>query len=151
MRRKLSLALFVGLHVVGCDRHQDDAPTDPVDSGDVTLSVVALGNTQACGLRADGQPICWGATEAEIERGTDDLYYYDGDPPSDIQMTRLHFSSFQRAAYPQNSASGRVCGVFDDPTYSCCWGRATQFDLHNPCHYYYEASADDPGFIFLFN
>jgi hypothetical protein len=141
---KLVTALLVCHLAAGCDRHRDAAPADSGDSGDVKLSLIALGNTQACGIREDKRPICWGATEAEIEQGTDDLYYYDGEAPDDIYLATLHFSGLARATDPQNSASGRVCAVFVDPTYSCCWGRATHFELYSPCHYYDESPPDDP-------
>jgi hypothetical protein len=121
----------------------------PTDSGsfdrEYHLQSLTIGNTQACGIRDNGWPICWGATEAEIELGTDDFYYSDGVAPTGVALARVHFSGLSRIAEPKNSASGRVCAVFEDPVISCCWGRTTRYEGRYTCHTREEVSTySDP-------
>ena len=160
-RRTFALLLFSALCACGVDDPtrpdpKDDDTTDyldppdriPTDSGsfdrEYHLQTLAIGNTQVCAIRDNGWPICWGATEAEIELGTEDLYYYDGVAPTGVSLSSVHFSGLSRMNEPQHSASGRVCAIFEDPTVSCCWGRATKFDQLMFCDYREHAPADDP-------
>jgi hypothetical protein len=88
----------------------------------VAYKQVVVGNTQACALREDGSVECWGATEEEIEIGTLDMYYHDGDAPAG-SYERLFISSDWRGSAAVNDASGRGCAIEAGGGAICCWGR----------------------------
>lgn len=109
----------------GGDRRGDErdaAPPEP-PAETVKYKQVVVGNTQACALREDNSVVCWGATEEEIEQGTLDYYYGDGEAPDGL-FASLSISGGPRAGAPVNSASGKVCGIEEDRETICCWGRA---------------------------
>ncbi|HAM20948.1 MAG TPA: hypothetical protein DCQ04_01500 [Actinobacteria bacterium] len=112
--------------VFACDegRPQHAAADHPVlkRARPEVFKQVVVGNTQACALREDGSVKCWGATEEEIEIGTLDIYYHDGDSPAG-SYERLHISGMSRSGHPTNSASGRVCAIERGALTICCWGR----------------------------
>jgi hypothetical protein len=115
------------LHMLACEsdrrgEHAEGTTPEPPSEQEAYQQVV-VGNTQACGLREDNRVVCWGATEEEIEQGTLDYYYYDGQAPDGL-FASLSISGGPRSGAPVNSASGKVCAIEIDRETICCWGRA---------------------------
>jgi hypothetical protein len=118
--------LMTVLLLLACDNGTPPHATEPHSAykraRPTAFKQVVVGNTQACALREDGSVKCWGAREEEIEIGTLDVYYHDGDSPAG-SFERLFVSGRSRAGHPTNSASGRVCAIERGALTICCWGR----------------------------
>ena len=72
---------------------------------------VSSGEYHTCALRADGEPVCWGAEPVDPEAGLDPVDFGQASPPDDERFVGISSGGFH------------TCGLREDGT-AVCWGAA---------------------------